>query len=220
MAIQLRDRNKHPPGGYRFYQPETNWSPPAWLSFEDTVAAIIQHRLRNPHQSAQYGWPTEYLAVCKELDDYNARICFDMEWNEYIMGEGVPEPPPKRQPLSLQSGRPVVAGVKSLAEWTIDGEIVPNEVASVRAAICASCPVNRAGGLLDFFTESAAKLIQRQFEIRSQRDLSTAFDEKLGICDACGCPLKLKVHAPLSVIAKFLTKEMHDKLDQRCWILR
>jgi hypothetical protein len=217
--VQLRDRNKFPPGGFRFYQPETNWSPPTWLSFHDTVLAIIDHRNRNPHQRDRYGWLVDYNAVCDELDAYNSRICLEMKWNDFIMGEGIPAPPPKASPLPLPSGRPVVAGAKSLAEWTIDGEVVPEEIAATRANICRDCPVNHQGTLRDFFTEAAANLIQRQFEIRQNRELKTPWDEKLGMCDACGCPLKLKVHAPMHVIEKYLSQTTRDKLDPRCWIL-
>ena len=218
--VQLRDRNKFPPGGFRFYQPETNFSPPTWLGFHDTVVAIIAHRQRNPHQMQQFGWSTDYNQVCEELDAYNSRICAEMKWNDFIMGDGIPNPPPKTMPLPRASGRPVVAGVKSLAEWTIDGEVVPEEVAVTRAAVCKDCPVNRQGTLRDFFTEAAATLIQRQFEIRESRDLKTPWDSQLGLCDACGCPLKLKVHAPMRVIEKYLSDTVRGKLDARCWILK
>jgi hypothetical protein len=113
-----------------------------------------------------------------------------------------------------------VAGVKSLAEWTIDGEVVPAEIAASRAAVCASCPVNLPGGLSDWFTETAANLIQRQFEVRQSRELQTPFDSKLGLCDACGCPLKLKVFAPMRIIDKYLTATVREKLDKNCWILK
>ncbi len=219
MAVHLRDRNKFPPGGFRFYQPETNWSPPTWQSFHDTVVAIIGHRNRNPHQRDLHHWSTDYNAVSEELDLYNARIAQEMKWMDFIAGEGIPDPPPKPIALPRQSGRPVVAGLKSLADWTIDGEVVPPDVATARAGICQNCPVNKAGGLLDFFTEQAAKLIQRQFEVRQSRDLKTPFDDKLGLCDACGCPLKLKVHAPISVIQKYISADVKAKLDPRCWIL-
>lgn len=219
--VKLRDRIHYPPGGYRYYHPESNWAPPAWLSFHDTVLAIIAHRNRNPAQRDRFGWSTDYNAVSDELDSYNARICAEMKWNDFIQGDGIPDPPPKTTPRPVpQSGRPVVAGVKSLAEWTIDGEVVPSEIAASRAAVCQDCPVNQPGQMTDFFTEAAAKLIQRQFEIRQSRELTTPFDENLGLCDACGCPLKLKVHAPMRVIEKYLSEAVRAKLDPRCWILK
>jgi hypothetical protein len=218
--IRLRDRSKYPPGGYRYYVPETNWTPPTWLSFHDTVVAIIQHRQRNPHQTQQFGWSTDYNQVSDELDAYNSRICAEMKWNDFIMGEGIPDPPPKARPLPQANSRPVVAGVKSLAQWTIDGEVVPEEVAVTRANICKDCPVNRQGGLRDFFTETAANLIQRQFEIRESRDLKTPWDNQLGLCDACGCPLQLKVHCPTRIIEQFLSDTVRAKLDKNCWILK
>lgn len=225
--VQLRDRSKHPPGGFRFYQPETNWTPPTWQSFHDTVVAIIDHRNRNPHQAKLHNWSTDYNAVSDELDAYNARIAAEMGWNHLIQGDGIPAPPPKPTPLPPPSGRNVAAGAKALSDWTIDGEVVPIEIAASRAAVCSNidgkgtrCPVNIAGTLSDFFTEKAAKLIQLQFEVREARKLSTPFDSHLGLCDACGCPLKLKVHAPLRIIEKYLTGEMRAKLHPNCWILK
>jgi hypothetical protein len=218
--VQLRSRDKFPPGGFRYYQPQTNWAPPAWLSFHDTVVAIMNHRNKNPHQAQQFGWSSDYNKIADELDLFNALIALESGWLDFVMGEGVPEPPkplPPRQPQPL-SGRAVVAGAKSLAEWTIDGEIVPSEVAEARAAICVQCPVNRPGTLSDWFTEKAANLIQRQFEIRASRELKTRSDEHLGLCDACGCPLKLKVFAPLRVIQKYLSPDVQAKLWEKCWI--
>jgi hypothetical protein len=218
--VQLRSRDKFPPGGFRYYQPQTNWAPPAWLSFHDTVVAIMNHRNANPHQMKQFGWSGDYNKIADELDLFNALVALESGWNEFIMGEGVPETPKPMPPVPPRplSGRAVVAGAKSLLEWTIDGEIVPAGVAEGRAALCAQCPVNRKGTLSDWFTEKAATLIQRQFEIRASRELATSHDERLGLCDACGCPLKLKVFAPLSIIQKFLTPDMREKLWERCWI--
>jgi hypothetical protein len=218
--IQLRSRDKFPPGGFRFYQPETNFSPPPWLSFHDTVAAIVSHRHHNPHQAKQFAWSLDFNAVADELDLFNAKVALESGWYDFIQGAGVPEnpkplPPRTRSPLS---GTAVAAGAKSLLDWTIDGEIVPTGVAEGRAALCAQCPVNRKGTLADWFTEKAANLIQRQFEIRAARELKTGSDEHLGLCDACGCPLKLKVFAPLRVIQKYLSPEVEAKLWEKCWI--
>lgn len=225
----MRSRDKFPPGGWRFYQAETNWSPPTWQSFHDTVVAIMQHRNQNPHQRDRFGWKSDYESVSAELDLYNAKIAAQMGWNDYVAGEGIPDPPPKTLPRSpqLPSGRNVAGGVKALADWTIDGEIVPEEIAVSRAAVCTNidgkgtrCPVNRPGAMADFFTEAAAKAIQLQFEIRQVRKLSTPFDAQLGLCDGCGCPLKLKVHAPLHIITKHLRAEDRAKLHPNCWILK
>lgn len=43
-------RTETPPGGWRFHQPETNWSLPEPMnhSFDAAVQIIIKHRLANP----------------------------------------------------------------------------------------------------------------------------------------------------------------------------
>ena len=50
--------------------------------------------------------------------------------------------------------------------------------------------------------------------------MSTIYDEKLHLCSACACPLKLKVHVPISWITKRLTPEQMERLKEApaCWI--
>ena len=44
------DRNATPPGGWKFYQPETQWTMPNPLSqsWKTAVERIVQHRKANP----------------------------------------------------------------------------------------------------------------------------------------------------------------------------
>ena len=50
-------------------------------------------------------------------------------------------------------------------------------------------------------------------------DLKTSKDAELNVCQACLCPLKLKVHTPMSLIQKRLKPEQRAELDPKCWIL-
>jgi hypothetical protein len=49
--------------------------------------------------------------------------------------------------------------------------------------------------------------------------LKTDLDHALNICQACLCPLKLKVHVPLDLIRKHLSPQAKSALDTHCWIL-
>ena len=48
--MQPLDRNATPPGGWKFYQPETQWTMPNPLSqsWKTAVERIVQHRKANP----------------------------------------------------------------------------------------------------------------------------------------------------------------------------
>jgi len=83
-AMRLRDRNRFPPGGYRFRQAETNWSPTTWISFDATVAEIIAHRQGNAWLANRNGWSTDPAQVAAELDAFNTKVCQEMNWTDYI----------------------------------------------------------------------------------------------------------------------------------------
>ena len=65
-----------------------------------------------------------------------------------------------------------------------------------------------------------AALLKKQLEEREQLKLSTTLDDQIGFCDACGCPLKTKLHIPIEVIRKHMKQPEIDRLDARCWILK
>jgi len=87
--MRLRDRTRYPPGGYRFRQSETNWTPTTWISFDATVAEIIKHRLGNSWLIERNGWSVDPAQVAAELDAFNTKVCQEMNWTEYIT-EGDP----------------------------------------------------------------------------------------------------------------------------------
>ena len=68
------------------------------------------------------------------------------------------------------------------------------------------------------FTIPTSELIRKQLSMRQDMALKTESDEKLGVCNACGCPLKLKVHVPASHIKKHTSEAVKRELDPRCWI--
>lgn len=61
-------RNEFPPGGWRFYQKETQWNAPDPLinSFDRMVRVIYQHRAANP----KAGLSLELEDIEKDLMDY------------------------------------------------------------------------------------------------------------------------------------------------------
>jgi len=229
MAM-LKNRQMQVPNGMRFTQPETKWHSTPWSSFDTIVNAVIAHRLGNPALARKHKWATDYESVANEVDRFNAAICESKGWTEFIIPAPTESPPPKFKALSPFAGKQLSAaadkvkkvwqGVRSLNDW-MDSKApaVGGILSQKRAEICIKCPVNGQGGLEEWFTKPASEIIKRQFERASDRNLKTTVDEKLGVCQACLCPLKLLVHVPLEFKLAHMGLETRKALDSRCWIL-
>lgn len=220
---RLKDRNKFIPNGFTFYQPETGWRPPRMASFETIVQGIIAHRNANPWLKEKNGWPTDIEAVRNELDVYNAKVCAQMGWDAFIVG-GPDSSPPLTQPPQqtlLQRSRNVAAGAETIVDHIRSREeAVPAEQSAARALVCTTCDFNSKGDLLSFFTRAAAEAIRKAIQFSRDIKLETPHDEKLGTCDRCDCPLKLKVHFPIERITAHMKPEVRDRLPEYCWIVK
>lgn len=231
--MSLRD-GPFPNGGWRYYQPQTKWSTPMPLAmtFQATVDSIIQHRLKNQAVTRKHRLATDWNTVANELEEFTRRRL------------NLPEdsPDPKQMPAASLQGPPDAAGdvdgflantgrrlkaavtgikvyIDTFGETARPVEQVESER---RAAICAVCPKNEKGDWKTFFTEEAAKGIMGIFAILKDLDLRTAQDPNLGICSACLCPLKQKVHVKLEHILKHTNAETIARLKEApaCWIVK
>lgn len=231
--LRLKDRNMQIPGGMRFYLPELKWkSPGNYPSFNRIVQELTAVIHANPFLAQKHGWPTDSVGISNWVDLYNATVCAKMGWNDYLMedtGGTLPKSSAPHQTALLQSlaaaaarAKDLVSGAKTLTEW-IDSKdpAVDRDKAEARALTCSTCPRNEGGDLTAWFTVPAAELIKRQIERAQDRNLSTIHDQKLHLCTACHCPLKLKVHVPIEWIVKRLTPEQTEKLKSvpNCWII-
>ncbi len=229
---RLKNRQMQIPGGLKFYQPETRWRPQPFHSFHQIVSTLIAHRNANPALRDQHGWSVDPVSVENEVDEFNARMCEQAGWTEYIQSPigGAPSPffptalPKDQSAISVAAGavKKIWAGVRTLNDWLDSGEgAVPPEQSAKRAAVCAACPKNVPGDFATWFTKPASEAIRRQLERVKDRALSTPDDAKLNVCEVCYCPMKLKVHTPLPYINAHLTQEVLDQLQggSNCWIL-
>lgn len=228
--MSLRD-GPFPNGGWKFYAPQTKWSTPMPLgsTFQQTVDQIIQHRLKNQSITRRHKLSTNWSEVANELENFTRRRLGLAE-----------ESPPKWEPTQLSSEPPAAVGVVEgfLASTgrrlkaAVTGIKVyidtfgetgrPVEIAEAerRAAICAGCPKNEKGDWKSFFTEEAAAHIMGVFSILRDLDLKTSQDEKLGVCSACLCPLKQKVHVKLEHVLRHTNEETKARLDPSCWVTK
>lgn len=231
MPTRLKSRQGQIPNGMTFLQPETNWRPQRYASFDTIVNGLIAHRKGRPDLVATKGWALDYDSVADEVDAFNAVICVRHGWNDYIMGDEGVAPPPKPQALLQQEQKQIVAaagrakkiwaGVKTSNEWIDSGTPpVPKETSEFRAQTCAACPKNGKGDWTAWFTKPASEVIAKQLERISGMKLTTSVDDKLQVCEVCLCPLKVKVHTPVQYIKNHTTPEVMNELRAvpNCWI--
>lgn len=220
---RLKQRAMQIPNGLGFYLPELKWSPAPYSSFDSIVNQVIQKVQSNPAIADRHHWPKDRVGVENWVDRYNAQICANMGWTQYIIDDAPASLSPKSLPPLHRSSRfaRLVAGARTLADWLgSGGNPVAVELAENRAGICVTCPENKPGDLSDFFTQAASDVIQTQLEKRKELQLSTKYDSSINVCNACGCPLKLKVHVPLEHILSKMGEGTREALDKRCWILK
>lgn len=226
--LMLKSRRQFPPGGFHFYESRTNWSPMAMQDFETTVDLIVAHRKANPRFASQ--WSTSWEAVANELDEQTCRHLqskgLSEQWCVNPGSESFPNGPVRqsswlgRKLADAAEGVKLVAGIGVLTDWLgSGGKPVSSSVSNFRASICRDCPQNQTGDWTRFFTNPASETIRKQLAIKHDLDLSTPHDEALGVCAACSCPLKLKVHTPLNHVHNHLKPDVRDRLDRKCWIL-
>lgn len=230
--MPLKNRQMQIPGGLKFLQPETGWHPRRFSSFDSIVQQVIAHRLGNRHLIAKNGHSVDPAVVANEVDNYNTKICLQQGWGQYVeggqalavpfrqRGRGVLPPPPPPKAFAQSLGN-VAGGSRAIVDFVANRqEAVPDEVAITRAQICAVCPQNQSGGWLARFTRPVAEAIRRRLEQRRKMNLSTPVDEKLGVCNACDCPIPLMIHFPLETKLKHMSERSKASLHADCWVLK
>lgn len=210
-----------PPNGWTFRQPQTGWvNPQPMISFSHSVDMIIKHRQQNPAITAKHKLSTDYDTVASELVVHTKKRL------------GITDPKlgaftrvAHRVNAVVAGARNAVIGAANLLAWTDDGKTVSKEQAAERASICAEksptgrCPMNGSGDWRATFTNAVAVVIKKQLEARDSLGLNTPYDQKLGVCDACACPLPLKVWSPLKYALRKMSDDTKSKLPAHCWLL-
>lgn len=217
------NRHAFPPGGWAFRQPQTGWVNPHPLgyTFDQTVTEIIKHRKGNMAIVSKFNLPLDPGAVGNELESFTRTRL------------GIPASVPKSVPLrpigqssgvvaaAIERLKKLASGGALLMEWENSG-MAPEarEIAEERAAICAGCPKNDKRDLSEFFTVPASELIRKRLGRLNDMNLTTSKDPELNVCQACLCPLRLKVYTPKDLILKRIKPKELEELDPRCWILK
>lgn len=233
---RLKNRQLSIPNGYRFYIPQLKWQAAPYMSLDAIARAVINLLQANPQVQAQLGWDLSLPAMIDKLDEYNAQICLQMGYKDYVLAEGgQPEPPPflghpSQNPsdpnalaVAAKKVKAIWSGIRVGQSWKDAGyPAVDAAHSESRASICAVCPKNGPGGLETWFTKPAAEGIRRQAEDFANRGLKTSYDEKIKTCEICYCYLKTKVHTPISFIKPETSDEVLSELRKApaCWVVK
>jgi hypothetical protein len=220
---RLKNRNKYIPNGFKFYDASLRWTSPPNASFQVICDGLRTARMANPGLSAARGLSTDPNVIAEEVDAFNSAICESHGWSDFITGSAggaaqVPFPQPQHRP-ALNVVRNAAVGSSILIEWISSGaEAVPQEQANRRAEICSRCPLNKKGDWTSWFTGPVSSAIKAALGKKNDFKLSTPFDEQLGVCEACSCPMSLKVFVPFDKFYPKMTQPAKDALDKNCWI--
>ena len=227
---KMKSLTAHPPYSFRFLQPETGQTQEFVGSFTHCVEQTMMLRQANPFLAERHGWRTDRPGVESDVEQFNVARMIAGGWLDFIVQDDTNPPAPlyvmpekKKSLLASVAGssRRVVAGVAVLVDWLGNGaKPVEQALADSRAAICSGCPRNDGGDFISYFTKPIADTIRTQLEIRGDLQLRTPHDDKLTVCSACSCPLKLKIWAPLDHILNHTSAEVRVNLDPQCWILK
>lgn len=233
MAYRLKSRQKFIPNGFRFVQPETGFQSTPNASFYSITQSLIAHRRGRPDLVAKHGWALDEASVGAEVEQFNVRLCLQHNWLNYLdgMDAGGGLPPKSKPPspqevaqVSVAAGKAakIWSGIRTLNDWIDSGEPpVASELSDRRAAVCAVCPKNTQGDFTSWFTKPAAGAIQQQIGKLADRKLTTSSDGAINVCDVCLCPLKLKVHTPITFIKTYMNEDVLKDLlaVPNCWIV-
>lgn len=230
LVPRLKSRTAFPPFDFQAIIPGVGQKEPFKGSFSEVVEMVWRFRKANPHLCQKNGWSLDRAIIAGEVDEENAARCLAHGWvgfveiadNPFI--EASPEVKKKGWLGSVAAGgRALASGLGVWKDMFGEEGTIEREQAESRALVCVGCPENDTSGtLLNWFTSALAEQIGSVYRMLRDLDLKTTQDERLGVCRACRCPMKAKVHAKLSHINRHMPAEVKAKLHPAnpvCWVL-
>lgn len=227
---KLLNRQKQVPNGMSFYCPILKYKSPPWASFQTICDGYRVAIIGNPGLAKARGLSSDPNWIADTVDTYIATNLAALGHNDFITGgSGVPQVPfqqPQiRPPSPARKIANLAVGAVVNIEWIASGsEAVPQEQANRRAEICSRCPKNppEESGWEKWFSIPAANAIRLAIEKKNDFKLVTPFDASLKVCNACDCPLILKVWTPFDKFFHKMPQDQKDALNKEnpmCWII-
>src|SRR5215510_5048443 len=180
MAM-LNSRTKFPPGGFQVLIPEAGMKAPFSGSFNEAVDFLFKFRSKNPALVAKHGWSLNIEDIENDVDTYNAQRCIAHGWFNFVDVEGVAPPTMGGVRRGSYGGAVAAQGRAALTGLAIYRELftggtqpVLKDEAERRAAICLDCPLNKKGGLREWFVDHVAAAITDLYGVLRDLDLTTS----------------------------------------------
>lgn len=189
----------------------------------------MNFRRANPAICQSNGWGTSNEECGNYVDQYNAQRMIAGGWIDFIVLDSpdyaIPDEIQKKtlhSPWRRNAAAVLNSGKAALSAYaSMFGSVGPvsKDLAEKRAAVCVVCPLNgKRGGLKNYFVEAAAHEIMALLSALKDMDLTTSAGDKLGVCDACSCPMGAKVFVNIEKIKSNLDPAQMAALDPKCWI--
>jgi len=110
-------------------------------------------------------------------------------------------------------------GVVSLGYWWLKGyPPVGLNSASERTTVCLRCPKNQPATMFEAPKRGAVNAIRAAMAVKHHLKLVLPEEALLGICEPCGCDLRLKVWQPPESIFFDGKPDYFDELWEQCWV--
>lgn len=217
----IKNRNYWIPGGYQVLVPGAGMDKPFSGSFRECVDWVLRFRRANPAMCQREGWSLEPAQVESYVDAYNTERMLRGGYGQFVaLDQDAPvSSSPKARPG--HGAGPAAAAKAAFAAYKdmFANGPVPHEQAEARAAVCVACPLNNTkGGLVERFTQEVAAQLTSLVSIMRDSNLTTSRDSRLGVCDACDCPMSAKVHARLESFMGKMSPDQWKALHPTCWI--
>lgn len=220
MSVKMKSRLQSPPNGWQFVIPQLGPKVHVQWSFDALVNEYLEISTSNPRLKL----PMDRKQVETLLDTQNAMRTLQIKGADiYVVFSGGAPPPKMVLPRSLaalaDAGTSLASGVDLLTDlFGPTRKPVDRGTAECRAVVCARCPMNQAGDWKTIFTLPAAAAIRKMLSILHDLKLETSVDDQLQVCDACVCPMKLKVWCATDLIRSHTTAEQLADFHPDCWI--
>ena len=220
MAVKMKNRMASPPNGWQFTIPQIGVKNNQSWSFDEMVNKYLAIAQANPKLKL----PTDRKQVGDLLDTQNAMRILQIKGADiYVTFSGSAPPPkmilPRSLAASVDAGTNLASGLELLTDWLGSGKKpVKKEQAESRAQTCTGCPMNKPGDWKAIFTNPASAAIRKMLSMKHDLKLETSVDDKLEICEACLCPLRLKVWCDISLIRSHTSQDQLAQFHEGCWI--
>ena len=206
---ELRQKNKTPPGGWRYTDPDTGfYFDERYSSLLELVGRVKQYRLFNELA------PIPNLSLV--IEDW--LCCQDRDRMDIHCRE---------VKIVSRTLRQYLKGAQASAKMIAAGEkaYVSQQVADARAEMCVGCRSNKKNNKHSRLERYTDKYVESMVGNRK-----TSFDDKLFSCEVCSCPLRAKVHVSHKITQEALTRKERkvlsiplldfDGVKFRCWQMK